>query len=293
MIWVIGSQGLLGSAVVSHLAEKKMLVTGSDKEIDCTKYEVLENFINSKETEVYYSSHRNQKDPTEGKIDWIINCSSLLSYEDCGMSPEEAEKANEKAALNVARVSRSHGAKLIHVSSPFAFGNTQSEEIVTQTMTQYYVIKTSKLFGKKEGSYIPSLISKINSSEDVSEINDQYENFTSVNEIASLISLIIDKSKNATSFFGKKSALSYGVYNFTNQGKATPFEFANFVLEEAKKKKLVKGNGKVVEAVENVEASGESKSSEISEEILLDSTLIEKSLRVKIPNWKDAVKKLI
>ena len=50
MIWLIGCNGMLGSEVVKQLTEKKLPFIGTDKEVDITNMEALENFVKTVET---------------------------------------------------------------------------------------------------------------------------------------------------------------------------------------------------------------------------------------------------
>ena len=47
MIWLIGNKGMLGSEVSRQLEEAKLPFVGTDKEIDITNPDALENFANN------------------------------------------------------------------------------------------------------------------------------------------------------------------------------------------------------------------------------------------------------
>ncbi len=303
MIWVIGSENELGKEITDLLKQKQALFVTSDSELDILKYENLENFIKSKETEVYYSSHRNLKNPTEGKIDWIINCTSLFD----GRYADTGENSKNKMSLNVARVSREHGAKLIHISD---FKDNEVE--ISSTITQYYIIKTSGIFGKKAEGNFSRLISDLGSENRKDFQNASKMQYTSARDLAEVILSIIEKSKKATKLFGKNSALSHGTYIFTNKGSATPYEFAAFVYGELKKKKLVKNECTINPVSENKPASNdvenlESASEETDENRsvsspdqrktestkIISSEILEKQLKYKNSDWKEAVKRML
>lgn len=319
MIWLIGSENLLGKEVAELLNEKDIPFVSSDSELNMNIYENLENFIKTKETELYYTSHRNLRNPTDGKIDWIINTSSFFSSE-----------KNGKSALNVARISREHGAKLIHISDLAC-----RDDEINSTITQYYIIKTSNIFGKTTDGFLSKIITEINSKNSIAAADFDENLFTSAKDLSLLILLIIEKARKATKLFGKNSALSYGEYIFTNKGKASSCNFLLYLCDELKKKKLL-NNGCSISPSSSADAysikdfylsekelsseadkDDENEKNELSvnqentekediENPLTDSTsqeneknissahsleFIEKELKIKNQDWKEALKK--
>ena len=124
MIWLIGCKGMLGSEVAKQLDEKKLPWIGTDREVDITDPQALEDFTKKIETAAYFPSEL----PRENrKINWIINCSAYTNVDKAEEEPDLAEKLNADGPLNIARTARSIGAKLIHILSAFLLymGNWQ------------------------------------------------------------------------------------------------------------------------------------------------------------------------
>ena len=118
MIWLIGCKGMLGSEVAKQLDEKKLPWVGTDREVDITDPQALTDFTNKIETAAYFPSDLRRADR---KIRWIINCSAYTNVDKAEEEPELAEKLNATGPLNIARVARSIGAKLIHISTDYVF----------------------------------------------------------------------------------------------------------------------------------------------------------------------------
>ena len=118
MIWLIGNKGMLGSEVSRQLEEAKLPFVGTDKEIDITNPDALENFANNILTESYFPSDLPH---SERRITWIINCSAYTNVEKAEQDVDLAEKLNAQGPLNIARLARKIGAKLIHISTDYVF----------------------------------------------------------------------------------------------------------------------------------------------------------------------------
>ena len=118
MIWLIGCKGMLGSEVAKQLEEKKLPWVGTDKEVDITDPQALLDFTNKIETAAYFPSDLRRADR---KIRWIINCSAYTNVDKAEEDVELAEKLNATGPLNIARLARSIGAKLIHISTDYVF----------------------------------------------------------------------------------------------------------------------------------------------------------------------------
>ena len=125
MIWVIGCEGLLGKQLSNILKENKIHWVGTDKEVDITSWEALNNFEKSVETASYYLSENVPR--SEKTIKWIINCASYTNVEQAETNAEEADQINNIGALNIARIARKIGAKLIHISTDYVFNGNRTK----------------------------------------------------------------------------------------------------------------------------------------------------------------------
>lgn len=307
MIWLIGKSGMLGSAVARALTNAGLDFVGTGHEVDITDTRAIDAFI--MKTEAGSILKR--------KIRWIINCAAYTDVNGC-QSEEGAAAAkllNVDAVLNIARIARNHGSRLIHISSDYVFdgkadkpytetaernplsvyGQTKmaGEDAVTSSMSQYYIIRTSSLIGFTEpGSGKANLVTKLikhaKSEPSIDVATDITIAPTFCEDLAAVIALIIDKSEKATSIFGKNSALSFGVYNFTNSGSVTIANFAKRVLDIALKGGLINGKCKINEVRAATRAQDASVAQRPSYAVL-DCTKITKELRIKVPNWEVAL----
>lgn len=308
MIWVIGAKGMLGTEVCRQLAEKKYSFVATGHEVDVTNAQALENFVQSTEVKNYLSSHNNPgKDPDNGKIKWIINCSAYTAVDKAEDEPELASDINTKGVLNIARCARSHGAKLIHISTDYVFDGTakapipenakknptgvygktksEGEDAIVSSMTQYYIMRTSWLYGFDGKNFVYTMTKLFNSKDEIKVVSDQRGTPTFCGDLACAICLIIEKTYKADGLFGRNSVPTFGIYNFSNKGETNWFEFAKTIQAMGVKFGKVTGSC-TVNACTTEEYGAKAPRPAYS---VLDKSKIEKELRIKIPEWQQSL----
>jgi len=308
MIWLIGCKGMLGSEVSKQLEENKLPWVGTDREVDITDYNALEAFTKSIETASYFPSELSR---SERQINWIINCSAYTNVDKAEEDTELAQKLNETGPLNIARVARKIGAKLIHISTDYVFDGTGStpytedqtkaplgvygvtkaagEEAIQKEMNTYYIIRTAWLYGYDGKNFVYTMTKAMNTHEAVKVVNDQYGTPTCALDLASAIIKIIDKSVHAHGFFGKNSIPSYGVYHFTNGGQTNWHEFAQEIYRLGKKYGRI-NNECQVNSCTTEEYGAKVKRPAYS---VLSKDKICAELKIKLPSWQQSLESFI
>ena len=308
MIWLIGCKGMLGSEVAKQLEEKKLPWVGTDKEVDITDPQALLDFTNKIETAAYFPSDLRRADR---KIRWIINCSAYTNVDKAEEDVELAEKLNATGPLNIARLARSIGAKLIHISTDYVFdgqgnqpytedmakaplgvyGRTKAagEDAIMKEMNTYYIIRTAWLYGFDGKNFVYTMTRAMNSHEQVRVVNDQMGTPTYAPDLAAAILRFIEKSENAKSFFGKNSAPAYGIYHFTNEGQTNWHEFASEIYRLGRKYGRITNDCRV-DACTTEEYGAKVQRPAYS---VLSKAKISKALKIKIPEWQVSLEKFM
>ncbi|MBC6719276.1 dTDP-4-dehydrorhamnose reductase [Treponema sp. Marseille-Q4130] len=308
MLWLIGSTGMLGREFSHRLSKEGIPFVGTGSDVNIADAEKLDAFINKTESASYYASRDVKKD---NKIDWIINCAAYTAVDKAEDEAEKAYRANCTGALNIARTARSHGAKLIHISTDYVFdgssgipytedapkspinvyGKTkaESEDLIAQSMTQYYIIRTSWLYGFTGRNFVYTMTRAMNERESVGVVNDQKGTPTFCGDLAAAAVKLIKKETSATSLFGKKSAAPYGIYHFSNSGEATWFDFACAIYDFGKKYGRI-GHECAVRPCSSDEYKTKAARPAYS---VLDCTKIETALGIKIPSWRASLERFI
>lgn len=308
MIWLIGCKGMLGSEVAKHLDEKKLPWIGTDREVDITDPQALLDFTNKIETAAYFPSDLKKADR---KIQWIINCAAYTNVDKAEEDTELAEKLNAIGPLNIARTARSIGAKLIHISTDYVFdgqgsvpytedmqksplgvyGRTKAagEDAIMKEMNTYYIIRTAWLYGFDGRNFVYTMTKAMNGHDSVRVVNDQKGTPTYAPDLASVILRFIEKSDNAKSFFGKNSAPAYGIYNFTNEGATTWFDFTREIYRLGRK------FGRITQECTVNPCTTEEYGAKVQRPAwsVLNKDKISKALKIKIPEWQNSLEKFM
>lgn len=308
MIWLIGNKGMLGNEVSKQLQEAKLPFVGTDRDVDITDPSALENFANNIMTESYFPSDLPH---CERRITWIINCSAYTNVEKAEEDVELAEKLNAQGPLNIARLARKIGAKLIHISTDYVFngkgkkpysedmikeplgvyGKTKSdgEDAIQKEMNTYYILRTAWLYGFDGKNFVYTMTKAMNNHDSVKVVDDQRGSPTCAVNLAEVIVKIINKSNKAKGFFGKNSAPSFGVYHFTDEGETTWFEFTQEIYRLGKKYGRISNECKVNPcSTQEYGAKVERPSYSV-----LSKSKIAKELKIKIPDWHISLEKFI
>lgn len=309
MIWVIGSTGMLGAQVCRVLDKEKMRFVATSSDVDARDYKALKDFVSKWETENYLSAHK--KDGARAKIGWIINCSAYTSVEKAESEKEVAYALNVDGARNIARMARNCNAKLIHISTDYVFdgkastpyteemakrplgvyGETKSlgEDEIQKAMTQYFIIRTSWLYGFKRPNFVTTMARLMNEKSEIKVVSDQIGSPTFTVDLADAIVRIIKISDSSKPLIFRKHSVPYGIYNFTNLGETSWYDFALEIQRLLKKYGRTKNECNVLPCttseygakVERPAYSVLSKEKTIS------------TLKIKIPKWQTSLNSFI
>lgn len=307
MVWLIGCNNYIGLEIAKQLKANKIPFVGTDKELDITNITALEDFEKNIERESYLNYENSDR-----HIRWVINCSIIQPSNQNfpeNVSEEELKNINLNGALNIARITRKIGAKLIHLSNAYVFdgnGNepysedceknpfgvygkyiSLGEDAVQKEINQYYIIRTGDIFGKFDT--LKEILQDFENKDEISVVTGEINSPTSVFDLALMIIKLIQKTDSAKEIIGRKSAPSYGIYNFCNGGKGSNYEFMQELYKLATKYKKIHGtcNIKVIQRKDATE------NTLIPLNSVLNTEKIVKTLKIKIPNWQNSLEKII
>lgn len=311
MVWLIGYKGMLGSEIAKQLTENKIDWIGSDKDVDITNPAELSKFAHNHGTAAGRTGISVARGTVPEKITWVINCAAYTAVDKAEEDSVLAEKLNAEGPKNIARITRELGAKLIHISTDYVFDGTGNfpytedmlkcpdsvygrtkaagEDFVEKEMTQYYILRTAWLYGFDGKNFVYTMTKAMNSKDEVSVVCDQKGTPTCAVDLASVILKIMSTSEKAKSLFGKKSALPYGVYHFTNLGETTWFDFTKKIYEFGKKYGRITKDC-TINSCTTDEYPCAAKRPAYS---VLSKDKIQTLLKIKIPEWQETLEKFI
>lgn len=223
-LWVVGSQGLLGSTV-SAMAKDAVLSTKS--EADVADLSSLQKFA----------------DQNPG-ITHIINCSAYSLVDLAEKEKERAHSINAIGPENLGKIGSKIHARVIHISTDYVFpgnetrslteedpvnplnfyGKTklEGEQRLLACLPSACVIRTSALFGKGGKNFVAKMLQMFREKEEVLLANDQWNSPTLADDLSRAILEMLDQS---------------GIYHFSNGGKASKFTFGSAMYAQSFKKK--------------------------------------------------------
>lgn len=235
MIWLIGAKGMLASEIALQMKEKGIPFIGTDAEVDITDKEALFAFTDA-----------------HPGIDWIINCAAYTAVDKQEDDAERAELLNATGPANIAEAAKRAGARLIHISTDYVFDGTgkvpYTEDMSVCPASVYgrtkahgeanvqrilpdasFIIRTAWLYGFDGKNFVYTMTRIFSEKDQANVVNDQKGTPTFAGDLAYTILKVIEKV-NASA-----ASVEPGIYQFSNLGEITWYDFACAIYEEGRK----------------------------------------------------------
>lgn len=230
---------MLGTEVEALLKKEELTYFASDQEVDITNINALQKFSVDK------------------PISWIINCAAYTAVDKAEDELDLAFKINADGPLDIAKIAKSKNAKLINISTDYVFDGSkestyteddtpnpinvygkskyQGEQNIQQTLKEYFIIRTSWLYGKNGNNFVHTMLRLFKEKEEVRVISDQWGSPTYAVDLAKMIIKILNSDSD-----------QYGIYNFTNEGKTNWYEYACHILKLAQSTAMLTSHNSVI-----------------------------------------------
>jgi dTDP-4-dehydrorhamnose reductase len=234
-VLVIGAEGQLGTAVCAAFADVELVraeLDSGDLRLDVTdKARATEVIVGAIKPEV------------------VINTAAAHDLRRCEERPEWAFAVNATGAKNVAAACQIRGARLIHISTDYVFGDNHptrplvesdlpaplniygasklaGEHMIAACSENYCIVRTAGLYGvapcrgKPGDNFVRSMLSKARAEVEVRVVDDEFTTPTYVAPLATQIRALAEKGEP-------------GIYHGTCQGCCSWYEFAKAIFKEA------------------------------------------------------------
>ncbi len=241
VVLVTGANGQLGQAIQS-ISEKHPQV---DFVFCDSSFLDITNLINV--NQVF-----NQVKP-----DYCINAAAYTAVDKAETETEKAYLINVAGAKNLAEACKEYNTILLHVSTDFVFDGSMTslyeksgyteedipnptgvygqtkldgEKAIQETFDNYFIIRTSWVYSKFANNFMKTMLRLGSERDSLSVVNDQIGTPTNAVDLAdALIKIILytEYSRNVSS-----SDSNFGIYNFSNEGQCSWYDFANKIFEE-------------------------------------------------------------
>lgn len=227
MILLTGGNGQLGTELRHLLDEKGVEYVSTDaKKMDITDAQATMDYItNLKPTVIYHCAAYTAVDKAE----------------DEGKALDE--KINVDGTRNVALAAKEVGATLVYISTDYVFdgklkdgeyavdapinplneyGRTKAlgEKAVQEIMDDYYIIRTSWVFGKYGHNFVFTMQKLAETRDELTIVNDQFGRPTWTRTLAEFMYFVIDQKA------------PFGIYHLSNDNACSWYEFAKEILKD-------------------------------------------------------------
>lgn len=102
----------------------------------------------------------------------------------------------------------------------YGLTKVQSEQLVKGKLKQFYIIRTSWLFGKAGKNFVQTILKITQEKENIEVVNDQFGSPTYTIDLAEAINKIIQSD-------------NFGIYHISNSGICSWFDFATEIIKQA------------------------------------------------------------
>lgn len=277
-ILVTGANGQLGNEMrvisATYRAYDFLFVTKEDLAIDDVEA------VNK-----YFACHT---------IEYCVNCAAYTAVDKAESESEKAFLINATAVGNLAKVCKEHHVQFIHVSTDYVFDGTaaspykegdpvcpvnlygasklKGEELALQNNPQSIIIRTSWVYSSFGNNFVKTMLRLMSERESISVVSDQQGCPTYAADLAATIMQIIQSNKKINTF---------PIFNYSNKGDINWYQFA-LAIKELSGSKC---------AVNPIPASQYPTPAKRPQYSVMDTTKIQRTYNLQIPEWKDSLKK--
>ena len=225
-ILVTGANGMLAKEVREKFEKGNEVIATDVKELDITNEQAVMDYVMNL------------------KPDYIINCAAYTAVDKAEECCELADKINGDGPTNLAKAAKSAGAKLVHISTDYVFGGDldlskdykeddpkapvtvygktklHGEEGIASNMDEYYIFRTAWLYGVGGNNFVKTMTKLGSTRDEINVVSDQHGSPTYAKDLTEIIYQAIEKK------------IPYGIYNATNEGYTTWYDFTKEILAE-------------------------------------------------------------
>ncbi|HHH43382.1 MAG TPA: dTDP-4-dehydrorhamnose reductase [Gammaproteobacteria bacterium] len=225
-ILVTGANGQLGRETVLALqAEGESCIAIDREEVDFSRPDQVAEAIAA------YAA------------DWVINCGAYTQVDKAEQERELAFTINRDAARAVAEGVKRSGGRLLHVSTDFIFGGEQStpyredskpdplsvygqsklegEQAVREVLPDALVVRTAWVYGVHGHNFVKTILRLAGERQELRVVDDQLGTPSWTADIVRAMRSLM-------------KAGASGVYQFTNEGVASWYDFAEAIVAAAR-----------------------------------------------------------
>lgn len=225
-VLVTGAKGQLGYDVIENLKKNNIEHIGIDKnEVDITNQRQIEEVI------------------VDYKPNVVIHCAAYTAVDNAEDEKELCYLVNVIGTKNIAKACKTIDAKMVYISTDYVFdgegkepfenidkpnpinyyGKTKYEgELEVQSLIdKFFIVRISWVFGLNGNNFVKTMLRLGKEKDEISVVDDQVGSPTYTYDLAILLIKMIKTD-------------DYGIYNATNEGYCSWYEFAYEIFKQSK-----------------------------------------------------------
>ncbi len=248
VVLVTGANGQLGQAIQS--------IVGKYPSIDfvfCSSSEL--NITDKSNCETVFEKYTPQ---------FCINAAAYTAVDKAESEPEKAFAINVTGAQNLAEVCKKHDTVLLHVSTDFVFDakfvdgiayydrelrlplksekgltetdvpfpagiygltKLQGEQVIENIWEKHFIIRTSWVYSQFANNFMKTMLRLASERDSLSVVSDQIGTPTNAVDLAECLLTIITQHPTLN------TQHLYGIYNFSNEGHCSWYDFAKEIFK--------------------------------------------------------------
>ena len=227
---VTGANGQLGQAIefISGNYPEINFVFCNSSDLDITNKE------NCRETFIKY------------KPNFCINTAAYTSVDKAEIESQKAHLINVIGPTNLAETCKEHGSILLHISTDFIFDGNQTksyteidtpnpssvygqtkldgEKAIQEILKQHFIIRTSWVYSQFGNNFMKTMLRLASERDSLSVVNDQIGTPTNAVDLAEVLIKIVSSDLQLITS-------NFGIYNFSNEGHCSWYDFAKKIFE--------------------------------------------------------------
>lgn len=186
------------------------------------------------------------------KPQFCINTAAYTAVDKAESESDKAHLINAVGPENLAKVCKEYNTILLHISTDFIFDGTSTslsmtngyketdipnpqsvygqtkldgELAIQKNWEKHFIVRTSWVYSQFANNFMKTMLRLASERDNLSVVNDQIGTPTNAVDLAEVLIVII-----VSSF--KFQVSSFGIYNFSNEGQCSWYDFANEIFHQ-------------------------------------------------------------
>lgn len=274
VVLVTGASGQLGQSLqfIASQYPEMQFIFATSQDLDITNQERVTSFFE------------------KNKINFCVNTAAYTAVDKAESESEKAHLVNIIGPKNLAIACQKQDATLLHISTDFVFdGNANTpyseaeatnpigvygqtkldgEKAVIQNCEKHFIIRTSWVYSPFGNNFMKTMLRLAQDRSELNVVSDQIGTPTNAVDLAKAILTIVTSKKE-----------SYGVYNFSNEGVCSWYDFAVEIFKQ----------NSINIQVNPIPTSAYPTPAQRPQYSVLDKSKIKTTFGIKINAWQEAL----